>query len=136
LKKIWYGLPTVVRWLLVTVVIMAVAGAGVYAYIALTATVEIVIEEPLSFVGENVFEVTLYPQETVTQEVTIANASSLDFDVNLVITISPEPEGGLNVDVPKKVTVPANGEVTVTITIKAGKSAPAGAFAVEIGFDR
>lgn len=136
MKRLWHRLPSVARWFLVTAVIMVVAGAGAYAYVALTATGEIIVEEPLSFIGESTFEVTLYPQESVTQDLTVANASSQDLGVDLITTISPDPGGGLSVNVPGKVTVPATGQVTVSIIIMAGKSAPAGVFAIEVGFDR
>lgn len=136
MKNIWHRLPTAARWFLVTFVFMVIAAAGAYAYIALTAVGEITIEEPLSFVSGSTFEVELYPQESISHDITVANASSLDLVVDLISTISPDPGGGLTVNVPNKLTIPATGEATASILIVAGKSAPAGVFSIEIGFDR
>ena len=123
------------RWLLITVLILLLVGGAVLAYVALTSTGEVVVEECLSFVGDNTFSVSLYPQESTVAQLTVANASSLSIDVALTSTIIPNPKG-MTVDIPKTLTVPATGQATIDITITAGKNAEPGIYAILIEFDR
>ena len=137
MKRLWRTLPHFVRWLLVTILVLVVVGGGVYAYTALTGTGDITVEENLSFVGDSSFSVTLYPQETDTAQLIVANASSLDMDVDLLSTIDPDPGAkGMTVDIPAKIVAPAEGQITVDIVITAGKSAEPGSYTVSIIFDR
>lgn len=137
MKRLWRTLPHAVRWLLVTLLILAMTVGGVVAYYALTGTGDITVEEALSFVGPTSFSVTLYPQESDTAQLTVANASSLDMDVDLLSTIDPDPGAkGMTVDIPNSITVPATGQVVVDITITAGKNAEPGTYIVSIIFDR
>lgn len=133
MKRLWKALPI---WALVILIILVIGG-GVYAYVALTATGEITVEECLSFVGPSTFSVTLYPGEGDTVQLTVANASSVAIDVDLVSTITPDPgPKGLTVDIPKKITAPASGQVTLDIDITAGKSAEPDTYSVSIEFAR
>jgi len=137
LKKLWRTLPHFVRWLLVTLLILAVIGGGVYAYTALTAEGDITVEENLSFVGPSTFSVSLYPQESETAQLTVANASSVAMDIDLLSTVMPDPGAkGLTVDLPSKVTAPGNGQVVIDIKITAGKSAEPQVYTVTIEIAR
>ncbi len=127
----------VVRWLLVTLVLLIFAGGGAYAYVALTSTGEVTVEECLSFVGPSTFSVTLYPLESQTVDLTIANASSAAIEIDLISTVIPDPgPKGLTITVPKKIIVPAVGQVVVTIDVDAGKNAEPGVYQVSISIDR
>ena len=121
----WKGLSSVARWLLVTITIMVVTGSVAYAaYRALTGTGEVTVIENLSWVGENTFAVNLYPQESVVESLTLANASGVEMDVDIVSTIDPDPGAkGMDIDVPAGVTIPASGQASFDVTITAGKSA-------------
>ena len=132
MKKKWK--LSVVRWCLVTMLILVVTGGSIYAiYTALTATVDITVEECLSFVGPSTFSVSLYPQGSETVQLTIANASPDSMDVDLLSTVTPDPgPKGMTVDIPSKITVPATGQTTIDITISAGKSAEPGSYTVTI----
>jgi len=131
MRRLWRALPHFVRWLLVTALILVVVGGGVWAYTALTASIEVTVEECLSFVGSSTFSVSLYPQESETVSLTIANASSVDMDIDLVSNITPDPRAkGLTVDIPNKITVPASGQVVVDIVMTAGKSVEPGAYSI------
>lgn len=133
MKRLWRALPHFVRWLLVTLLILMIVGGSVYAYVALTATGEITVEECLSFVGPSTFSVSLYPLESDTVSLTIDNASSADMSIDLLSTITPDPgPKGLMVDIPKKITAPGNGQVTLDITMTAGKSAVPQVYSVTI----
>ena len=120
-----------------TLIVTTVLGGVVYAYVALTSTGQVEVKESLPFVGVNTFNVNLYPQESKSVQLTIANASSVASDVDLTSNISPDPGAkGLIVAIPNKITVPAGGQTTLTITISAGKSAEPQAYTVTIFFDR
>lgn len=129
----WKVSPVIIA----VVMFLSVVGIGVSAYVALTATGEVTVEECLSFVGDSTFSVSLYPQESETVQLTIANASSLDMDVDLLSTVTPDPGAkGMTINVPNKVTVPATGQVTVDIVITAGKSAEPTTYTVSIEISR
>ena len=137
MKKKWKLLSPIARWCLVTLLILILVGGSVAAYVALTATGDITVEECLSFVGPSTFSVTLYPGESETVQLTVANASSADMSLDLLSTITPDPGlKGLTVNIPNKITVPAIGQVTLDIDIIAGKSAVPGTYNVTIEFDR
>ena len=120
----WKGLPSVARWLLVTITLMAVTGGSVLAYRALEGQGEVTVIENLSWVGENTFAVNVYPQESVMETLTLANASSVEMEVDIVSTIDPDPGAkGMDIDIPAKVTIPAIGQQSFDVTITAGKSA-------------
>jgi len=123
------------RWILVTVLILLLAGGGVWAYKALTSTGEVTIDECLSFVGSNTFSVSMYPQGAEVVQLTIANASPDDIAIDLISTITPELKG-ITIDIPKKLTVPAEGQVVVDITISASKSAAPQTYVISIEVDR
>jgi len=135
MRKLWKSIPSVIRWSLVTMLILTMVGGAAYAYVALTAKVEVTIEECLSFVGSNSFEVGIYPGEATTVQVTIANASSADMEVELDKEITPEPDG-LTVSMPKKVTIPGQGQETVNVNILVSKSAVPDTYTVSIDFNR
>jgi len=133
MKKKWKLLSPIARWCLVTLLILILVGGSVAAYVALTATVDITVEECLSFVGPSTFSVSLYPQGSETVQLTIANASPDSMDVDLLSTVTPDPgPKGMTVDIPSKITVPATGQTTIDITISAGKSAEPGSYTVTI----
>jgi len=137
LKTWWKGLPSIVRWLLVTLTIMAVTGGSVLAYQALTGTGEVTVIENLSWVGENSFAVNLYPQESTTESLTLANASSVEMDVDIISTIDPDPGAkGMSIDVPASVTVPANSQAPFNVTITAGKSAEPVVYTITFSVER
>jgi len=126
-----------IRWLLITMLLLTLTAGGVWAYKALTATGDITITECLSFVGDSTFTVNLYPQESDTATITVANSSGFDMEVDLVSTVLPDPgTKGLTVDIPSKITVPAAGEVAVSISITAGKNVVPDSYTVSIDFER
>jgi len=137
MKRLWRGIPSIIRWLLVTMLLLIIVGGAAYAYKALTATVEVTVEECLSFIGPSDFQVSLYPGEIITVQVIIDNASSVDIEVDLVAFTDPDPgTKGLSINYPGKITVPALGLETVNIGISASKSAVPGTYTVSIDFDR
>ena len=125
------------RSILIALIALAVVCVAAYAYIALTSEVRLSIDEPLSFVGSNNVDVNLYPQESVDATFTIANASSVDLDVDLTYTVTPDLGGkGITVDVPNSITAPASGQVDATVTISASKSAVPGSYTITVNFAR
>lgn len=117
-------LSGIVRWLLATIVILVIVAGSAYAYVALTGTGQVTVIECLSWVGANTFDVDLYPQESTTINLILANESSLAIDVDVVSTVTPDPGAkGMTIDVPNGVTVPASGQAPFDVTITAGKSA-------------
>lgn len=133
--KRWKLLPPITRWLLVTLLILAMTAGSVLAYKALTAEIEVTVEECLDFVGPSSFQILLYPGETETVQITISNISSVSLEVDLVSTITGGA-GGLTVDIPKKITIAGKGETTVNINMLAGKSAVPGTYLITIDFER
>ena len=103
--------------------ITLVTGSIVWAYTALTGTIELEVRENLSFVGESEFTLEGYPGQTLYQEVTVANASPDDMGFDVGYVVMPDPGSDLNVNTPKNVTSPGNGEVTFEVTIVISKSA-------------
>jgi len=116
---------------------MAVTGGSVLAYRALEGQGEVTVIENLSWVGENTFAVNVYPQESVMETLTLANASTVEMDVDIVSSIDPDPGAkGMSIDVPSGVTVPANGSASFDITITAGKSAEPIVYTVTFNIER
>ena len=134
MKRKWKLIPSAIRWLLVTLVILTMTAGSVLAYRALTAEVEVAIEECLDFVGASTFNILLYPGETDTVQITVSNLSSVDIEVDLTPTI--EGASGLTVDIPRKIIVPAIGEIIIDIDMVASKSAEPGAYFITIDFER
>ena len=127
----------ILKAILPILVVTAILGGGALAYVALTSTGEITIDECLSFVGDNTFSVSLYPQDSEVVQLTVANASGNDIEIDLLSTIDPDPGAkGLTVDIPTKVTIPATGQGTIDITITAGKSVLPETYVVTIEVDR
>ena len=133
--KKWKVLPSIIRWGLVTLLILMMAMGIVLAYKALTTEIEVTLEECLSFVGDSSFQVLLYPGETDTVQITISNQSSVPIDIDLVSTVTGGA-GGLIVDIPKKIIAPADGAITVSINMLASKSAVPGNYLITIDFER
>ena len=130
----WKLLPPTIRWLAITLLILTVTTGSVLAYRALTAEVEVTVEECLSFVGTSSFQVLLYPGESETVQIAIANLSSVDIEIDLIPTaIGIE---NLTITIPKKITASAKGETTVNIGILASKSTIPGIFTITISFER
>ena len=133
--KRWKLLPPIIRWGLVTLLILMMTVGVVLAYKALTAEVEVTLEECLSFVGDSSFQVLLYPGETETVQVIISNQSSVPIEVDLDSTITGG-DGGLTVDIPKKITVASKDETIININILASQSAVPGTYLITIDFER
>jgi len=127
----------IIKALLSVLLVTALLCGVVYAYRALTSIGQVEVQEALSFVGESTFDVSLFPQESQSAQLTIANASSVAMDVDLLSEVIPDPGAkGLTVDIPAKITVPATGQIVVDIVITAGKSAEPQVYSVSIFFDR
>lgn len=127
----------IIKALLSVLLVTALLCGVVYAYRALTSIGQVEVQEALSFVGESTFDVSLFPQESQSAQLTIANASSVAMDVDLLSEVIPDPGAkGLTVDIPAKITVPATGQIVVDIVITAGKSAEPQLYSVSIFFDR
>lgn len=109
--------------LISALIITLVVAAWVGAYTALTGILQLEVQENLSFVGGSEFQLEGYPGQTLYQEVTVANASPDDMDIDVGYLVSPDPGSDLNIQTPNKVTVPGGGEVTFEITIITSKSA-------------
>ena len=130
-------LPSFIRWLLITFLILGIVAGGVYAYIALTGQGQIIVVEPLSWVGSNTFTVSLYPQEGITVTLTLANDSSVALETDFTYTIIPNPVGkGLTVTLPNKLIVPATGQASFNVGITASKSAEPGTYNITIEVNR
>lgn len=123
------------RWLLVTLTLMAIVGIGAWAYTALTSEGTVTIDECLSWVGTNTFDVQLYPQGSDTRTLTLANASPDDIDVDLISTITPDLKG-VTVSIPNKVTVPATGQASFDVVVNASKSAEPLVYQISILVER
>ena len=137
MKRIWRLLPSFVRWVIVTVVIVCLVSSGVLAYVALTATGDAEVLEPLSFVGSSTFSISLYPQQSEIVQLTIANASPVSILVDLLTLVEPDPGAkGMTFDIPNNITVPASGQIEIDITITAGKNAIPQLYTVTIEVDR
>jgi len=130
----WKLLPPVIRWGLITLLILMMTAGSILAYKALTAEIEVTIPECLDFVGPSSFQVVLYPGETETIQITISNISSVSLDVDLVSTVIGGT--GLTVNIPKKITVAGKDETTVSINMLASKSAAPGTYLITIDFER
>jgi len=109
--------------LISALIITLVTGTWVFAYVALTGIIQLEVQENLSFVGSNEFQLEGYPGQTLYQELTVANASPDDMDIDVGYVVMPDPGSDLNVNTPKNVTVPGEGEATFEITIIISKSA-------------
>lgn len=123
------------RWLLVTLTLMAVAGIGAWAYTALTSQGTVTIDECLSWVGTNTFDVQLYPQGSDTRTLTLANASPDAIDVDLISTITPDLKG-VTIDIDSKITVPASGQASFDVVVNASKSAEPNTYSILIEVSR
>ena len=127
----------ILKALVSVLLVSALLYGAIYAYRALTSTGQVEVQEALSFVGASTFDVSLFPQESQTAQLTIANASSVAMDVDLTSEVVPDPGAkGLTVTIPNKITVPATGQTVVNISITAGKSAEPQVYSVSIFFDR
>ena len=114
----------IVRYILSIIGTIAVVSGIVYAYVALTGTGQVTVIENLSWVGENTFDVSLMPQESVTESLTIANASSIDMEIDVTYAIDPDPGSkGMSITIPNKITVPGSGNTSFNVSIVAGKGA-------------
>jgi uncharacterized membrane protein len=137
MKRKFRALPAFIRWLLVTLVILGIAGGGTYAYVALTSTSTVQVNEALSFVGDHQFTLNIYPQDSTSYTITVANASTHDMEVNLLSSINPDPTGkGITITIPNKITAPASGQVSFNVQIAASKSVVPGSYSIAISLDR
>ncbi len=123
------------RWLLITLTLMAIVGIGAWAYTALTSQGTVTIDECLSWVGSNTFDVQLYPQGSDTRTLTLANASPDDISIDLISTITPDLKG-VTIDIPNKVTIPANGQASFDVVVNASKSAEPNVYNILIEINR
>jgi len=114
---------------------MAIVGIGAWAYVALTGTGTVRVDECLSWVGSNTFDVTLYPQGSDTRTLTLANASPDDISIDLLSTITPDLKG-VTIDISKKITVPANGQASFDVVVNASKSAEPNVYSILIEVSR
>ena len=126
MKRTWRRLPSAVRWLLVTIAIVAVTGSAAWAYSALTGQITGTIEEPLTWVGDSSHDFgTIYPTETVRCPLTVSNAAPNDIEFDVLYTILPvDLDAEVTVGIPRKLTAPAGSQVAFEVTITASKSAP------------
>lgn len=122
------------RVILGTLLILFLLTSGVYAYVALTGHVEVTVSEALSFVGDSDFSLQLYPQEQQTMQVTVANASSVDMEVDINYTVTPS--GHITVSVPNKITAPAHGQISFDIAVSASKSVAPGVYSIDYAIAR
>ena len=130
-RKLW-GIPVIV---LVVVSLMAIAG-GAYAYTVLHVTVDVEVQEPITLVGPDTVQVSLYPQESRTVTFTLANASGIGMQVDILITVIPDPGSDLTITVPNKVTVPALGQIPFDVVVEAKKSAAPVNYVITVVIDR
>ena len=123
--------------LAIALIALLITLGAVWAYTALTSTGDVTVEENLSWVGSNTFSVSLYPQESDTVSLTLANASVIDMDVDLTSTVTPDTGAkGLTISLPNKLTVPGSGQIAFDVDIVAGKNAEPQAYTVEILIER
>ena len=136
MRRFWTSLPNFVRWLLVTLLVIAIIGGAAYAYKILTITGEVEVKEAISVVGDTTFSFSLYPQESASKQFTLANASSISLDVGLSYTCTPDPGNNISVTLPNKVTVLATGQANFTVTCTASKSAEPTSYSISINVER
>lgn len=127
----------ILRTTTVIIISIILLCGGVYAYTALTSTGTVTVKEPLSFVGSSTFTIDIWPQQTLSAQITVANASPTDLSVSLSSVIVPDPgQKGLTVTIPNSVSVPGNGQVPIDIQVVASKSASPGAYTITMTIDR
>ena len=136
MRRCWTFLPNFVRWLVVTLLVIAVVGGAAYAYKILTVTGEVTVKEAISVVGDTTFSFSLYPQESASKQFTLANASSINLDVSLNYTCIPDPGNNISVTLPNKVSVPATGQANFTVQATASKSAEPKGYSISISIER
>ena len=126
MKRLWGTLPHLVRWLLITAVILVVASGGVMAFNALFGSVTGTIEEPLVWVGDSSYDFgSIYPTETVLCPLTVSNLAPNPIEFDVLYTISPaDLDAEITVTIPNKLTAPATGQIAFDIEITTSKSAP------------
>lgn len=136
MKQIWRRLPGVVRWLLVTLMVMTIVAGGSSAFVAVTSVSDVTVIECLSWVGESTFSITLYPQEEDTFDLIVANASSQSIMVDILSSITPDPGGKVTISAPNNLTVPANGQQAFTVTVSASKKVVPDTYTITLQIDR
>ena len=127
-----------IRSLLVALAALALLVGGVVAYRALTGTVDVDVAEPFSFVGSSSLDLGgMYPTESRDAVFTVTNAAPNAIEADLSYIITPDPSGkGFSVAMPNKVTVPAAGQASFSVTVTATKSAVPGHYLIEFYVDR
>jgi len=136
MRKLWNGLASVIRWSLVTMVILVIVGAGVYAFRVLTITGEVAVVESTDIVEPKTFSVTLKPNESDVRTFTVTNTSNAAVEVSFVVAISPSGQGVEAETLPTGLTVPGNGNAQFTLTTEAENDVVPQLYTVTVGIDR
>ncbi len=87
-KKLWGIIPT---WALAVVVVLAIAGTALAAYILTTRDVTVTIEEPISVSPDTAQSVTLYPGQSVV--FTVTNAADAEYGMQYACTLDNSGSG-------------------------------------------
>ena len=136
MRMLWRRMPGFIRWSLVTMVILVIVGAGVYAFQVLTITGEVAVVESIDIVEPKTFSVTLKPNESDVRTFTVTNTSSAAVEVSFVVAISPSGQGLTAETSPDDLTVPGNGNAQFTLTTEAENDVVPQIYTVTVGIDR
>ena len=120
------SLPRGLFVLLALLFAMGLAYASWYTITTITGKVK--VEEAISL-DRIEFEASLYPGESTKESFTLTNSSSIPVTVRFEATIEPP---GLEVELPGEVEVPAGGQETFDITIKAPPYIEPGEYTIRI----
>lgn len=130
-KRLLYGI-------LIPLIVLIIVASIAVGYTALHGELQFTVNEPLSWVGSNTFTIdSIYPQEVVYQNFTIANASDTNMGVDLVLWTNPPIPDDIVVDIPSyHIAIPHNGQTSFTVAIAIGKSAVPMAYTIGIEIER
>lgn len=110
-------------------------GGSVAAYLALTATVDVSVDESLSWVTPNTYSVNLFPGESQTLNLIIHNESSADLTVTLKDKVTPKIKG-LEITLPDTLNALAVANTAFDVVIVATAGVEPGTTQLTIDFER
>ena len=127
---------------------LALVGGTVYAYVAINITAEVDVQEPISIIsaaGDGTFDIEtvtwdigeIYPLDTASINVTLANAASGPITLTLATDPVSLDSGNLTFTFENtEIVVPAGGEVSFSISANTTQSLATGSYSVAIQIQR
>lgn len=125
----------IIKSLALVLVPAIILAGGAYAYLALTAHVDVETKEALTWVSEHEFNLSMYPGESETLNLVINNASSSNLDVALKSKVTPKLKG-LTVVAPDSIVAVSGADTAFDVVVEASPSVEIGNVAIDIEFDR